>query len=334
MENLAVGTGLDQFQEPSSRRFSRKWLYALLLVIVGIICIGWFVIFPPASTPKEVTVVIPSGMTSRQTGELLQSHGVVRYGGLYTSLTSVLRNYGLVHSGEYKFTKPYTLFHVVRMTLRGEYGGARIKITFPEGVTVRDMGAILTKQIPNFKQDDFLGLAQPLEGKLFPDTYFFFESTAPQQIISRMQTGYLEKIKPLFENADGVLYTEDDVIVMASILEREAKNSDEAGIISGILWKRLEKGMPLQVDATFLYTIGKGSDQLTTADLAHNEPYNTYVNKGLPPGPIGNPGVSMVEAALHPVDSSYYYYLHDPNGHVHFAKTYSEHLANKKKYLK
>jgi cell division protein YceG involved in septum cleavage len=78
MENLAVGTGLDQFQEPSSRRFSRKWLYALLLVIVGIICIGWFAIFPPASTPKEVTVVIPSGMTSRQTGELLQSHGVVR----------------------------------------------------------------------------------------------------------------------------------------------------------------------------------------------------------------------------------------------------------------
>lgn len=124
------------------------------------------------------------------------------------------------------------------------------------------------------------------------------------------------------------------IFVMASILEREAKNSDEAGIISGILWKRLEKGMPLQVDATFLYTIGKGSDQLTTADLAHNEPYNTYVNKGLPPGPIGNPGVSMVLAALHPVDSSYYYYLHDPNGHVHFAKTYSEHLANKKKYLK
>jgi len=120
---------------------------------------------------------------------------------------------------------------------------------------------------------------------------------------------------------------------MASIIEKESLNGDERQIVSGILWKRISLGMPLQVDATFLYINGKASAELTKDDLNIDSPYNTYRNKGLPPGPINNPGLDAIVAALYPKDSPYLYYLHDKKGKVHYAKTFNEHVANKRKYL-
>jgi UPF0755 protein len=120
---------------------------------------------------------------------------------------------------------------------------------------------------------------------------------------------------------------------MASLLEKEARNATEAKTVAGILWKRISLGKPLQVDAPFLYVLGKTSAQLTTRDLTKDGPYNTYTRKGLPVGPIGNPGIAMIQAALNPIASQYLYYLHDRNGVIHYAKTYEGHLQNKKKYL-
>jgi UPF0755 protein len=116
-------------------------------------------------------------------------------------------------------------------------------------------------------------------------------------------------------------------------LEREAYNSVEAKTIAGILWKRMSKNMPLQVDATFKYTLGKSSEELTRADLKNDSPYNTYTRLGLPVGPIGNPGIAMIDATLHPTDSPYWYYLHDALGRIHYATTYQQHLENKRKYI-
>jgi UPF0755 protein len=132
----------------------------------------------------------------------------------------------------------------------------------------------------------------------------------------------------------GKVRTLKDIITMASILEREANGKDEARVISGILWKRIQKNMPMQVDATFLYSIQKGSSALTQTDLKTDGPYNTYTRTGLPVGPIGNPGTVMIDAALHPTDSPYWYYLHDDKGGIHYAKTYQEHLKNKKLYIR
>jgi UPF0755 protein len=105
-------------------------------------------------------------------------------------------------------------------------------------------------------------------------------------------------------------------------------------MISGILWKRIKEGQALQVDAPFMYILKKTSAELTRTDLMKDGPYNTYTRKGLPVGPIGNPGIDMIEAALRPKSSSYWYYLHGDDGVIHYARTYKEHLANKDTYIK
>ena len=122
---------------------------------------------------------------------------------------------------------------------------------------------------------------------------------------------------------------------MASIIEREATgNQEEMQIVSGILWKRIREGMRLQVDAPFMYTLGKRSDELTLKDLASDSPYNTYRKKGLTPTPIGNPGIQAIYAALNPIESSYYFYLHDSRGTIHYAKDHDGHIRNKNQYLR
>jgi UPF0755 protein len=127
---------------------------------------------------------------------------------------------------------------------------------------------------------------------------------------------------------------EPEIIVMASILEKEALTPEDKKIVSGILWKRLETGMLLQVDAVFMYIMGKKSSDLTLGDLKIDSPYNTYLYKGLPPSPICNPGIESIEASLNPTASSYWYYLSDKNLNIHFAKNFDEHKLNKAEYLR
>ena len=124
------------------------------------------------------------------------------------------------------------------------------------------------------------------------------------------------------------------MITLASILEKEAHGADDRSIIAGILLKRLSMGMPLQVDATVAYALGKTGETLTPSDLATNSPYNTYIHKGLPPGPIDSPGLASILAVLHPTLTSYLYYLHDAQGIAHYAVTFAQHEQNIALYLK
>lgn len=154
------------------------------------------------------------------------------------------------------------------------------------------------------------------------------------EIVQTLTSMFGERTKslaPLFAQSP---HTKSDNIIMASIIEGEARTDAERPLVAGILWKRLAKGMPLQVDATFAYTLGKSSDELTIADLRKDSPYNTYTRKGLPPTPIDNPGLPSIKAVLEPQVSDYWYYLHDAHGTIHYARTYEEHLQNKKLYLK
>jgi UPF0755 protein len=124
-----------------------------------------------------------------------------------------------------------------------------------------------------------------------------------------------------------------DVVIMASILEREAHNLDDRRMIAGVLYNRLKIDMRLQVDVTFLYTLGKGTFQITDADLASDNPYNTYKHKGLPPGPIGSPSLQSLIAAVTPTKNKYLYFLADHNGVTHFCEDYDCQLENKAKYF-
>lgn len=142
----------------------------------------------------------------------------------------------------------------------------------------------------------------------------------------------IEKLTDNFYQKTGS--TSPEIIIMASLLEKEAKTEQDRKIISGILWKRLDVGMPLQVDASLNYINGKTSAEMTQKDLNQDSPYNTYKYKGLPLTPICNPGLDAISVALNPISSPYWYYLSDKNGIIHFAKTFEEHKENKFKYLR
>lgn len=187
-----------------------------------------------------------------------------------------------------------------------------IKVTLPEGSTNVEMASLLAKSLPNFNKDLFLKKTSKMQGYLFPDTYFFSSTSDASEVVGTLHINFNKKISKLKSNIDFSDSKLPDAIIMASIIEKEAKGKIDASTISGILWKRLKIGMPLEVDAA----------------------KQTYLEVGLPNMPISNPGLGSIKSAFGGVDSEYLYYLHDKNGIVHFAKTFSEHRANIKKYLK
>lgn len=320
------------------------YLFIFIMVIaLGVLLVIAYFSKAPNTFKQDTLVTVYSGMTTKDLGTLLENQGVIRSGKWFRLILSMRWKNQSIRVGDYIFEKPQPVFTIAYRVTHGIYGNSRIKITFPEGISVRAMGEILLKNIPDFSISDFLSKAQSREGYLFPDTYYFFRTMSVDQIIEIITTQFDNKLKSLGDvfqegvtknSIYGKKRSIKDIVTMASILEREANNGDEAKTISGILWKRIQKNMPLQVDATFLYTINKGSDNLTITDLYKDSPYNTYTRTGLPIGPIGNPGEVMIRAALEPVDSPYWYYLHDNQGNIHYAKTYQEHLKNKQKYLK
>ena len=169
---------------------------------------------------------------------------------------------------------------------------------------------------------------------MFPDTYYIYENATAEGVVLQLRNTFKEKIKTELLAIQALGKTMDDVITMASIVEKEATKMEDRKIIAGILWKRLEIGMPLQVDPPFYYTLGKDSLSLTTTDLRTDTPYNTYTNKGLPPTPIGNPGLGAIEATVNPTKSKYLFYLSDKSGTMHYAVDHDGHVANKVKYLR
>jgi UPF0755 protein len=191
----------------------------------------------------------------------------------------------------------------------------------------------------NFLQDSKI---KSLEGFLFPDTYFFKKDESAENIVAKM----LGNFNTQFSVSDRGEITKRkisifDAITMASIVEKEdsisANSSDEEKenqkIISGIFWNRIKIGQALQSCATLAYVLGENKKQYSYDDIQTVSPYNTYQNKGLPPGPISNPGLSAIKASIYPADSNYNFFLSDPEtGKTIFSKTYAEHVANKAKY--
>jgi len=173
-----------------------------------------------------------------------------------------------------------------------------------------------------------------LEGYLFPDTYEIDENTDAAKIVRQMLTNFDNKLSPeTREEIKRQGKTISDVIIMASMLEREVKTFRDKKLVAGILWKRLEVGLPLQVDATVLYSVGRRSGSISSSDLEICSPYNTYKYRGLPIGPISNPGLESILAAVYSQESSYWYYLSTPEGDTLFSQTLAEHNIKKIRFL-
>jgi UPF0755 protein len=217
-----------------------------------------------------------------------------------------------VVSGDYLISKNSPVWIVAWQVARGNHNIEPIKVTIREGLTNEQIATLLTDKLTGFRKDLFLVGVNDKQGYLFPDTYFFFPLDQANEIIQKLSNNFENKTKNLKSSIDKSGKSLDDIIIMASILEWEAGGKEDIQIISGILWKRISIGMPLQVD------IDK----------------STYKNKGLPAGPLSNPGLVAINASINPKDSHYLYYLHDKNGKVHFAVTFDEHKRNINKYLK
>lgn len=209
-----------------------------------------------------------------------------------------------------------------------------ITITVPEGLNARQIGGLLEKK-GLFPGKDFVVAAEREEGFLFPDTYRFYKDAKPTDVIARMKENFNKKLtRDILDEITAQKQTLKSVITMASILEEEVRDEEDMKIVAGILWKRIDRGMGLNVDAALTYVLGKTSAELTGGDLKYDSPYNTYLYRGLPPTPISNPGLGTIIAALNPTVSKYFYYLTGRDGKTYYAETLEGHALNKRKYLR
>ncbi len=299
-------------------------------------CLGYVdhLTTPPTTFIANTLVEIPPGYTLDEIALALKNASVIRAPLQFELLVQHYQKERGVLSGAYLFKTPLSVFGVAKRMAAGDRGIETFKVTLAEGLSSREMASILGSKIPKFNTEEFIASTKDKEGYLFPDTYFFFSVATSGEVVVALENNFTKRTKEKQEEANAMGKNWHDIVTMASIIEEETITDEDRHIVSGILWNRIKKGMRLQVDATFAYTIGKGSLELTADDLKSDSPYNTYLYKGLPPTPISNPGLAAIDAALHPSASAYLYYLSDKDGVIHYAKTFEEHKRNKAKYLK
>jgi len=294
---------------------------------------GYTVAFSPPKNFSDSIVIISKGTSVSRVAQQLSDAHVVSHPTILRYMLRAFGESGSVQSGAYHFKKPENIFVVIRRIVTGAYDLNPVRITFTEGMTVRDIATRITETLPSISAKDFMALASPYEGYLFPDTYFFSLSSDANSIITVMRANFDKKIKTISSDVDASGHSLSDIVTLASIIEKEVRTPENKRIVAGILWSRLAIGMPLQVDAVFGYIFKRDTYSPSFADLKVDSPYNTYTHKGLPPGPISNPGIESIKAVLHPTKTDYLYYLTGKDTLMHYATTFAGHQINRKKYL-
>jgi UPF0755 protein len=305
-----------------------------ILVFVCIAIVGMVALSPPGHFPADVKVSIEEGDSAHTVSHTLKEAGVIRHPLLFTRFLQGTGQSGALRAGTYFFSAPENMLRIATRLTQGDEGLSSVSITFPEGSTVREMSVRVQTVFPHISQEDFSTAAGPFEGYLFPDTYLFSPAATASTIVETLRETFNKKIHILEEDIAASGKSLSDIVIMASLLEKEARTSMVRRTVAGILWERIALGMPLQVDAVFGYIFGRSTYSPSFDDLRVDSPYNTYRHRGLPPGPIANPGLESLRAALNPLQTEYLYYLTDANGEMHYAKTYAGHQENQRTYLK
>jgi len=307
-------------------------------VLVGVLLFSsawvWFGVYqPPTFFPIKTIVTIPEGATLTHVAEILKEEQVIRNALMFRLFVSAMKGDPQIKAGDYYFTKRLTLTEVAGRFTQGDFGLEPIRVTIPEGATTYQMADILADKFERFDTNEFLLLSEDKEGYLFPDTYFFAPNVTTSQILTTMERTFYERIRTLEDKIASFGRPVHEVITMASLLEKEARDYEERRIIAGVLWERLSINMPLQVDAVFGFIEKTDTFSPKYSHLEIDSAYNTYKNMGLPPGPIGSPSLEAIEAAVTPVETDALFYLHGKDGALHVAHTYDQHLVNRRRYL-
>jgi UPF0755 protein len=316
----------------AARGHGRLLTVALILVIAAVaLIIAW-----RGSGRGEVRVIIPRGATLRVAADSLESHGVIQNATAFRLYALVRRGDRSIRAGTYLFKRPISWGRVLE-DLRGGKG-IEHGMTIPEGwslnqivpqlarvlgapiesvqVAVRDTALLHALDIPT----------RTLEGYLFPDTYVFPDGTTPKQAVRTMVARFQTVWQPAWDaQLEKRAMSRNDVMALASIVEKEAKLPEERPVIAAVYLNRLKRGMLLQADPTVQYAIGHHVARVLYKDLTIDSPYNTYRYKGLPPGPIASPGKPSIVAALYPATVPYLFFVAYPDGHHEFTSSFGAH---------
>lgn len=333
---------------PASQRrgFMVVWLRLVgTFLLVGILlgtALLWFVSVnsaPPDDFPVGEAIIIEPGTGVRTITEQLAEARVVRSPMLLYYVLTFNHDPSQVKASSYVFSEPLDVFAVATRLTEGDFDTDLIRFTHIEGERLELLAARAEEAFPNFNAARFLEIAEGQEGFLFPDTYFLPPDFTEEQMFALMRETLDENLAPYAEAIAAHPLDEREIIILASIVEREANTPESMGLVAGILLNRLDIGMALQADATIEYVLEDPLHQLAPGELAANlrevdSPYNTYLYPGLPPTPIGNPGMTSILAVLEPTPSNYLYYITDDTGVFHYAENYDEHLRNINRYLR
>jgi len=298
--------------------------------------------FACGSSAQSARVILPPGASFGAVTDSLAAHRVIsnrRWFKLLAKLRGVERS---VHAGVYEFPAGASPWTVLGMLAHGKK--AALRFTIPEGLTIQEVAELAAERL-GIREDSFiaaardsiaatelLGMQVPsFEGFLRPETYLLPADITARQLVRVMAEGFNAEWKPGWDaRLDTLHLTRLELVTLASIVEGEARADDERETIAGVYRNRLRIGMALQADPTVQYAIslkrGKRKTRLFEKDYQFKSPYNTYLNSGLPPGPVNSPSRRSLEAALYPADVRYLYFVAGPNGRHVFSRTYSEHL--------
>jgi len=322
---------------PPRRFLSVKKISIGLAILIGLSVLYEIMFGVPAGFPVGSILSVAQGQNLSGIAVELDSKQIIRNQFAFKVLMVLFGGKQGLKAGDYYLENRQNTISLAWRVSHSEYDLKDIRLTIPEGWNSSEIADFITKQkkFPYFKTKDFLNISKTYEGYLFPDTYLFLPNITAQQVLDAMLSNYQHRISSLSTEIKAFGRPIKDIIIMASIIEEEARTEESRRTIAGILWKRLNEGMPLQVDAAFAFVNGiKASADLTLDDLKIDSPYNTYVYKGLPPGPISNPGLAAISATVRPLKTKYYFYLSDAQGNMHYAITHDQHVENKFMYLK
>ena len=317
-------------------------IIAASLCLIGAATGGWFwyAMFHDRSAPQRATrVVIERGATFSEIARQLREQGVVAHLLPFRVMARLTKREGDVHAGAYLFPARQTEDQVLDAL---QTGGAQIAawIAVPEGFTAAQIAERLqAARIGRSAAFERAFLTQSmavdgvktrnLEGFLFPSTYLVSLDATPPQVVAQLTGQFLSELpRDAAASARRLGVNVVQAVTVASLVEREAKIDADRPLIAGVIYNRLRRKMPLQVDATIEYALPEHKTALSFADPKLNSPFNTYTHAGLPPTPIANPGLPSLEAALHPAKTDSLYYVYCGNGHHVFARTLAEHQAN------
>lgn len=338
----------------------KKLLLIILFTIIGAAVLAGLyfwneVSWPAADADQEVIFTISQGEGVKEIGASLKERGLIRNTFWFETYVFLDSSQAKFMAGNYKLARNMNTREVVRILTSGTPANENV-ITILEGWNIEDIADYLDEQ-GIAQKDDFIAAARAtdsrtiipgqtydfladkpatadLEGYLFPDTYRVYLDSTPGQIIEKMLdnfgTKFTEQMRAAAGKGNMSIF---QIVTLASIIEKEVRTDQDRKIVAGIFYDRLNVGVALQSDATVNYVTGKKALQPTDEDISVDNPYNTYKNKGLPAGPISNPSLAAISAAIYPEKSDYFYFLTKPDGSTVFSKTYEEHLENKRKYL-